>query len=67
MPKFILTLAVDRLDHVLPSWKRLVEIAHENNTDVQIDPVHAGAVMAVTCENKPRDMPEYGLKWEEVE
>ena len=63
MPKFLLNLdmSLDKLTTTLPSVRRIVEIARENNTRVELAKVKGGSLLALICENQPRDIE--GCEW----
>lgn len=48
---------------VLPSESELVALILENNPHFSVESANPGVY--VYCENKPRDLPEYGMYWVE--
>ena len=65
MMKFLLKLNTDKLEQPLPTTSQIAKIVLENNDVAKFVPAHAGALVAVECQNKPREIN--GCKWEKDE
>jgi hypothetical protein len=65
MTIYLLKLKDERLEQVLHTSGKIAMLVLENNPSMRFVEVHAGALLAVECENEPHAIP--GCKWEKME